>query len=121
MLAFYPLDNLSFLSSTDIIPKTITLPLSSKSVTLNPAAMGTWSCRFWALYIVLQFAHLREDKTLLLQRIKAMRKSRGLTSAERKDIGQKWDAFYNELAVNLANLPLALHWLVTSCLASLPY
>jgi hypothetical protein len=121
MLGYYPLEHLSYLVSHGIIPETVQTPslpafLSfipfPKSIKLNTGKLSLWSCRFWLMYILLQFAHLREDRKLLLQRQKLLRKSKAgtLKLAEELELGNRWDAWWNEIAVNLGNLPLALHW-----------
>lgn len=119
MLGYYPLEHLSYLSSRNIIPTTLPavtshFTSSSKPVTLDPGVLGMWSSRFWALYVVLQFAHLREDRKLLQLRQRALRQAKGsgLTPIEKQEIAKRWDAYWNEIVVNLGNLPLALHWYV---------
>jgi hypothetical protein len=74
-----------------------------------------WSCRFWAFYILLHFAHLREDKKLLEARQRTLRKGKGtsLNIEEKQDMCQKWDMFWSEVVTNLAYLPFSLHWCVT--------
>ncbi|KAK7467231.1 hypothetical protein VKT23_004289 [Stygiomarasmius scandens] len=74
--------------------------------------MSIWSCRFWAAYVVLQIAHLREDWKLLQARTRSYRKVKGtsLNDNEKKEIQKRWDAYWNEVVVNFANLPLALNW-----------
>lgn len=115
MLCFYPLDHLSYLCTHGVIPATIPLPnllrsTSKKVITLKPGVLGMWSCRFWSLYVLLQFAHLREDRKLLLQRQRTLRKAKSVTPSEKREIAKRWDAYYNQIVINLANLPLALHW-----------
>lgn len=118
MLAYYPLEQLSYLGSHGIIPATIKNPLSfiskKKYVSLDPTRLGIWSCRFWAFYVFLQFAHLREDRKLLELRRKALRKAKGtgLTLEEKREIAQRSDAWWSEFLVNLGNLPLTIHWYV---------
>ncbi|KAF9450081.1 hypothetical protein P691DRAFT_702051 [Macrolepiota fuliginosa MF-IS2] len=116
MLAYYPLEHLYYLGSHGIIPTTIKYPLSfplkKKMINLDPNTLGIWSCRFWALYVLLQFAHLREDRKLLQSRQKALRKAKGtgLTPSEKQEIAQRWDAWWSEVVVNLGYLPLTVHW-----------
>jgi len=116
MLAYYPLEHLSYLGSHGIIPKTIKNPLTflskKKYISLDPTTLGIWSCRFWALYVFLQFAHLREDRKLLELRRKALRKAKGtgLTPEEKQEIAQRSDAWWSEVLVNLGYLPLTIHW-----------
>ncbi len=118
MLAYYPLEQLSYLCSHGIISTTIKNPFAflsrKKYITLNPTTLGMWSCRFWALYVFLQFAHLREDRKLLELRRKALRKAKGtgLTPSEKQEVAQRSDAWWSEVFVNLANFPLSIHWCV---------
>ncbi|KAJ2920922.1 hypothetical protein H1R20_g16172, partial [Candolleomyces eurysporus] len=120
MLAYYPLEHLYFLLSHNIIPSTITSPLSffsssktAKRLKLNANKISLWSTRFWALYVFLHFAHLVEDRKLLIQRHKALKMSKGgagLTKKEKKEMGERWDAFWSEVVINLGYLPLTIHW-----------
>ena len=118
MLCYYPLEHLSYLGSHGIIPARIRNPLSifsgKKTIGLNPGVLGRWSCRFWALYVILQFAHLGEDRRLLQSRQKALRKAKGtgLTPSEKQELGQRWDAWWSEVVVNVGYLPLTVHWYV---------
>ncbi|KAH7926099.1 hypothetical protein BV22DRAFT_1104558 [Leucogyrophana mollusca] len=115
MLGYYPLEHLYYLRAHDLIPATIPslttlLGRSTKRITLNTNVLAMWSCRFWALYVILQFAHLREDRKLLVLREKNLKKGKGLTEEDGVDLGNRWDAYWNELIANTANLPLAIHW-----------
>ncbi|KAF7312216.1 TPR-REGION domain-containing protein [Mycena indigotica] len=117
MLGYYPLEHLSYLRTHDVIPASVSSPVSifdstAKPISLDSGFLSRWSCRFWASYIVLQFAHLREDRQLLQFQQRALRrKSRGtVTAAEKQDLARKWDAYFSGLLVNACNLPLALHW-----------
>jgi len=118
MLGYYPLEHLSYLVSHGIIPARIRNPVSvfsgKKTVGLDGGVLGRWSCRFWALYVLLQFAHLGEDRQLLRSRQKALRKARGtgLTAMEKQELGQRWDGWWSEVVVNLGYLPLTIHWCV---------
>lgn len=88
MLAYYPLEHLYYLLSHDIIPDKIALPSatafvpfirtqpSSKSIQLDLGKLGLWSTRFWAAYVVLQLAHLREDSKLLQMRERTLSKTK---------------------------------------------
>ena len=122
LLAFYHLQHLSYLRTHELIPAAVPLPsLPSVSgsgkprrqhaVNINDAAVAAWSSRLWAVYVVLQLAHLREDRALLLKRQRALiRLSPG--EKERAELARRWDAWYNELAVNLSYLPMTIHWYV---------
>jgi len=114
MLGYYPLEHLAYLVSHGIIPARIRNFSGKKTVGLDGNVLGRWSCRFWALYVLLQFAHLGEDRQLLRSRQKALRKARGtgLTALEKRELGQRWDDWWSELVVNIGYLPLTIHWYV---------
>lgn len=123
MLAYYPLEHLYYLLSHSLIPSTVpsiksVFSSNAKPTKLDPNAIGIWSTRFWAFYVFLQFAHLREDRKLLQARERAISKAKrgpggtGISAAEKKELGDRWDAFWNEVVVNLGYLPLTVHWLV---------
>ena len=116
MLAYYPLEHLYYLRSHGILPSTIASPLSLfPSVKLDANKLAKWSSRFWMLYVVLHFAHLKEDKKLLEERQRSLRKGKGtgLSAAEKQDMCQKWDTFWSGVMTNLVDLPIAIHWYVT--------
>ncbi|KAF7972476.1 hypothetical protein HWV62_17900 [Athelia sp. TMB] len=116
MLGYYPLEHASYLRSHDLIPETVPSPASyisdtAKPISINAGKLGMWSCRFWALYVFMQFAHLREDRKLLLQRERSLKKGKAPAMAgELEDLSRRWDAYWNEMVVNLSNLPLTIHW-----------
>jgi hypothetical protein len=117
MLAYYPLEHLYYLGSHGIIPSSMPSPLSvfsekKRRLALDFNKLGLWSCRFWAAYVVLHFAHLVEDRKLLKQRHSSIRKAKGtgLTKEEKKEMEQRWDAFWSEVVINLGYLPLTIHW-----------
>jgi hypothetical protein len=117
MLAYYPLEHVYYLGSHGIIPTVITSPFSlftskKRKLSLDLDTIGLWSCRFWAVYVVLHFAHLLEDRKLLKQRYNSLRKAKGtgLTPAEKSEMRQRWDAFWSEVVINLGYLPLTIHW-----------
>ncbi|KAG6821336.1 hypothetical protein H0H93_000197 [Arthromyces matolae] len=117
MLMYYPLEHLSYLLSHGLIPSTIPSLASlfsstSRPIHLDASKLSLWSTRFWAFYVLLQFAHLREDFKLLRARQRSLRKGKGtgLSSIEKKELEIRWDAYWNELVTNLAYLPLTLHW-----------
>jgi hypothetical protein len=117
MLAYYPLEHLYYLASHGIIGTSIANPLAlfkQKRIQLDVNALGIWSTRFWALYVLLQFAHLREERALLQQKERTLRKAKGTTpnAGEKQELAKRWQGLWNEVAVNLANLPLTVHWFV---------
>ncbi|KIK55467.1 hypothetical protein GYMLUDRAFT_47864 [Collybiopsis luxurians FD-317 M1] len=114
MLGYYPLEHLSYLLSHDVLPSKSTLNLSpflakKQALQLNAGTLSVWSVRCWAFYVALQFAHLREDRKLLQAKYRSLRKIE-LKPAEKEELKKRWDAYWSDLVVNLANFPLALHW-----------
>lgn len=140
MLAYYPLEHLYYLLTHSIIPDKLPLPSltafvpfirtqpSDKSIPLDAGALSIWSTRFWAAYVILQLAHLREDGKLLLMRERALSKSKvritlsarrtraerceqsGASPTEKEEIRKRKNAIFNEWIVNLAYLPQTIHW-----------
>jgi hypothetical protein len=118
MLAFYPLHHISYLRTHDLIPPAFpSLPGNSRPATIKnqstAVSFSLWSSRFWAAYVILQLAHLREDRALLVKRQRALNKlspKERLQPEERAELAHRWDAWYNELAVNLSYLPMTIHW-----------
>lgn len=117
MLAYYTLEHLSYLLFHGVIPSKVPNILSffsssDRQISLDANGLSIWSCRFWALYVFLQFAHLREDFILLRARQKNLRKGKGtgLSSIEKKELQQRWDAYWSDFVTNLGYLPLTVHW-----------
>lgn len=109
MLAYYPLEHLYYLCSHSVLNSVPGVG------TLDATALGLWSTRFWAAYVFLQFAHLKEDQRLLKLRQAALSKKNGKAKAghktpEQVDLEKRHDALFNELVVNLGYLPLTMHW-----------
>jgi hypothetical protein len=117
MLAFYPLHHLSYFRKHDIVPITFPLPsglsLSSASgkprqVAINGAVVSRWSSRLWATYVVLQLAHLCEDRALLIKKQRALSRLSSMQK-ERAELALRWSTWRNEVAVNLSFLPITIH------------
>lgn len=123
MLFYYPLEHLYYLRTHDIIPFSVALrlPFARKpmSIELNATKLALWSTRAWAVYLVLQFYHLREDFLLWKAQQKALLRVKDPSieyDTEKRNLSQRWDAMLNELIGSMANLPLAVHWYVMLCL-----
>ncbi|OBZ72070.1 hypothetical protein A0H81_08047 [Grifola frondosa] len=127
MIAYYPLEHLYYAVSHSLISPEIRLPSlswfipfvrsqpSEKRIPLDVNTLGVWSTRFWAAYVVLQLAHLREDRKLLQVRERSLSKSKATgAQAEKEELKQRWDSLWTELAVNIGYLPLTIHWYVSS-------
>lgn len=87
LLFFYPLDHASYLVSHSIVPAKTSSSLLSRaasitqqsadgSVSLDAGKMTRLSCRFWAVYLVMQLAHLQEDRGILLSEERSLSKSK---------------------------------------------
>ncbi|EEB96037.1 hypothetical protein MPER_04897, partial [Moniliophthora perniciosa FA553] len=115
MLGYYPLEHLGFLRSNDVIPSQLSVRLSPiakpKQLSIDAGELGLWSCRCWAAYVVLQFAHLREQRKLLQTRQRNLRKAKGsnLSIAEKAELKKSWEAYWDGLILNIANFALALN------------
>jgi RNAse (barnase) inhibitor barstar len=119
MLFYYPLEQMSYLGYHGVIPTSFTSPLSvfsskKKKITINPDVLSLWSCRFWAVYVILHIFHLIEDRKLLHRRHALIRKEKGLSKEEKEEMAQRWDAFWSEVVTNLGYLPLTIHWCALS-------
>lgn len=78
MLAYFPLEHIYYLASHSILPTQITRPSllgkASEPINIDIAAISRNSTRLWAFYVLLQIAHLREDRRLLKVRERAVGK-----------------------------------------------
>lgn len=81
MLAYYPLEHLAWLVGHAVLPAPTIFGGKARAGkgkrrgwTIEAGTLGVWSCRCWAVYVVLQFAHLREDMRLLRMRERAVGK-----------------------------------------------
>lgn len=88
MLGYYPFEHVYWFLSHSIIPSVVTLPsfsgalasssekLHQKKVTLDPGQLSRVSCRFWLVYIFLQFLQYGEDQRSLIRKERELRKSK---------------------------------------------
>ena len=117
MVLYCPMEALAYLA----MHKVITLSNETQN------KLWLWGCRFWAFYVVLQFAHLVEDNRLLRARAKALQQSRGPATTDEKavaaepptetrrmwaELRERKDMLLSQLWVNIGYLPLTLHWSV---------
>ncbi|KAI9449105.1 hypothetical protein BJY52DRAFT_1092340, partial [Lactarius psammicola] len=75
ILAFFPLQQLSILRTNDLIPAVLPLPIpfeKPRHVTIKNGAISLRLTRLWMAYVVLQLAHLHEDRALLVKRQRAI-------------------------------------------------
>lgn len=83
LLIYYPLENTSYLSSKGVIP-------------LSPhreAAWSTWSCRFWAAYVVLDVWRLARQRGEMQRKGRAVRMR---MDGGEKDVGAVVEALRRE-------------------------
>lgn len=111
-VCYYPLEHLWWLSFHKIINISDT----------KRDAIGLWSCRFWAAYVVTNFVHLYEDYKALERKKQRLSRDRILmpvnaSPSEKKSlVDQKLalDAerrnFFLGLVTNVGYFPLTLHW-----------
>lgn len=115
MLAYYPLEHLFYLRMHDVIPPFIWLPFQWKPTLLHPGKLVKWSCRFLAVYLLLQFAHLNEDRKLLAKKEKALARATGAEAeTEKVELKKKWAALRTATISTAVKLPTSLHWYVFS-------
>jgi len=109
MLVYYPLEHVYYLAGHSILPLSPT----------KQAQYAMWSCRAWAVYVVLQLVHMKEDWNLIKGRERAIErdfasgtveKTGAEAEALREEVRKRKNAIWNELLVNLGYLPLTLHW-----------
>lgn len=116
MLVYYPLEHLYYFGSHEVYK----VPVKKLST------LAVWSCRAWAVYVVLHFLHLREDFKLLQEKETELARNavakkkveagdlvpadHAATRAEYKTLQRKRRALKLDLFVNLVNLPQCLHW-----------
>ncbi|TRM64399.1 hypothetical protein BD626DRAFT_455718 [Schizophyllum amplum] len=114
MLGFFPLEQLSYLISKDVVPSTLPsvkslYDPSAKPVGVDVNRLGMLSCRFWAAYVFLQFAHMEEDRKLLIMKHRTFKRS-GMTPEQKKELQASWDVLFNQFIANLAYLPMTIHY-----------
>lgn len=121
-ILYYPLEHIYWLGAHNVIP--------ISQATVNK--VGMWSCRFWALYVLVHFVHLAEEYRLL--KIKGRRltaklakdgesteKPAGSSSGvavvtdpasidARASLDEEYKALALNTVVNAAHLPLTVHW-----------
>ncbi|KAG7580079.1 hypothetical protein FFLO_00050 [Filobasidium floriforme] len=117
LIIYYPLENLSFLSSKGVFP-------------LSPARelrWSVWSCRAWMAYVALEFVALWERRNGLIVRQKALevqhRQSLQMevkpadgstmsttTPTSELALQKDWVAWYEDAVSNLGYAPLTVHW-----------
>ncbi|KAJ9114277.1 hypothetical protein QFC22_005729 [Naganishia vaughanmartiniae] len=105
LILYYPLENLSYLSSKGVFP------LSP----LRELTWSIWSCRFWAAYVVLDVWRLVRRKRELQVKAHALRSQ--ATSGEKDQLAEQVKAlqiekigWLEEVVINVGYAPLTIHW-----------
>ncbi|CDH58280.1 hypothetical protein RO3G_04077 [Lichtheimia corymbifera JMRC:FSU:9682] len=108
MLFYYPLEHLYWLGAHQIVP-----------MTENKAnKISVWSCRAWAVWVILEFVRLGEQyrvlkhrETGLLKRIKAGDiESDEDPEAEMASMKAERSSIFVNTMMNIGYFPLTLHW-----------
>jgi hypothetical protein len=117
LIIYYPLENLSFLSSKGVFP-------------LSPARelrWSVWSCRAWMAYVALEFIALWERRNGLIVRQQALEvrnrqsletEGKGadgssmstITPTSELELQKDWVGWYEDAVSNLGYAPLTVHW-----------
>ncbi|KAJ2159906.1 hypothetical protein GGF46_002688 [Coemansia sp. RSA 552] len=104
LVCYYPLEHIYWLGAHRVIP------LSDKAVDDS----GYWSCRFWAVWVVLQFVHLGEEYRLLKsrrQKVFTQEKSDAAKMQQELDaVDADTKSWKIQLLINACYFPLTLHW-----------
>ncbi|OMH84179.1 Peroxisomal membrane protein 11C [Zancudomyces culisetae] len=104
MMLYYPLERIYWFGAHNIIPVSDMTVLKA----------GIYSCRFWAVWVVLNFIKLDSArKALLLQKKRIMSKQDSDAESMQKELGQvdsQLKAWKYSFGNTLAYLPLTVHW-----------
>ncbi|KAJ1867578.1 hypothetical protein LPJ78_000813 [Coemansia sp. RSA 989] len=104
MVCYYPLEHIYWLGAHRIIP------LSEKLVD----DAGYWSCRFWAIWIALQFVHLGEEYRVIKSRRQKIHTRGKVDAAQMQQELDAVDAdaksWWIQLLINTCYFPLTMHW-----------
>ncbi|KAJ1655726.1 hypothetical protein GGF38_004709 [Coemansia sp. RSA 25] len=104
LVCYYPLEHTYWLGAHQI------LPFSEKVVDLS----GYWSCRFWAVWVAMQFVRLGEEYRII------QGKRREIYTRDKIDAAQmqveldavtaETKSWKTQLLINACYFPLTLHW-----------
>ncbi|KAG2187481.1 hypothetical protein INT44_005170 [Umbelopsis vinacea] len=108
MVIYYPLEHLYWLGAHNAIS------LSEKKTN----SIGIWSCRFWALWVVLEFGRIAEQYRLLKKKetslIKKIKDGEITDQAEKQQqiasIQSEKKSMLLGTVINTGYLPLTVHW-----------
>ncbi|CAG8567474.1 2284_t:CDS:2 [Ambispora gerdemannii] len=113
-ILYYPLEHTWWLGQHKVI--------SLSDTKMNQ--IGIWSCRFWAVYVILQFLHLFEEWRLIkLRRIEVSKKlaatgssstsdsaSREEVELEKQVLDTNAERIWRDTIINVGYFPLTVHW-----------
>ncbi|KAI9504053.1 hypothetical protein GGI25_001392 [Coemansia spiralis] len=106
LVAYYPLEHIYWLGAHQI------LPFSDKVVDFS----GYWSCRFWAVWVLLQFVHLGEEFRLVKGRKQKIFTQGKMDAAkmqkELDTVDSDVKSLKVQLLINACYFPLTLHWAI---------
>ncbi|CAG8798176.1 45731_t:CDS:2, partial [Gigaspora margarita] len=72
-----------------------------------------WSCRWWALYVALQFWHLASEWSILKRRRRELRvdgEDVETVQKQKRELKAEGDRIFRETLINVGYFPLTLHW-----------
>ncbi|KAJ1965578.1 hypothetical protein GGI12_000676 [Dipsacomyces acuminosporus] len=104
LVCYYPLEHIYWLGAHKI------MPFSDKLVD----DAGYWSCRFWAVWVALQFVHLGEEYRLIKSRKQKIytegKKDAAKMQEELDAVEADAKSWKIQLLINACYFPLTLHW-----------
>ncbi|KAJ2006658.1 regulation of peroxisome size [Coemansia thaxteri] len=104
LVCYYPLEHIYWLGAHQI------LPFSEKMVDFA----GYWSCRFWAVWVALQFVRLGEEYRLIKGKKQNIYTRDKIDAAQMQGELDAVDAevksWKTQLLINACYFPLTLHW-----------
>ncbi|KAI8900219.1 peroxisomal biogenesis factor 11 [Globomyces pollinis-pini] len=105
MFLYYPLEHTYWLALHQVIPMT--------EATRNK--IGTWSCRFWAAYVIFYFGQLWEERNLRKLKYKAVLAKKSdsdpdTLKEELRKLDEERKGWLLSAFVNSCYFPLTVHW-----------
>ncbi|KAJ1969774.1 hypothetical protein H4R35_006050 [Dimargaris xerosporica] len=106
-LVYYPLEHAYWLGAHHVLPWLSTPRMVN--------GLGMWSCRLWALYVVLHFFTLRDQRRQLIASKRAIYEDKSESSPTAMQAKlERWHTqhkqWWIELIINTAYFPLTVHW-----------
>ncbi|KAJ2898798.1 hypothetical protein IWW38_001229 [Coemansia aciculifera] len=104
LVCYYPLEHVYWLGAHQI------LPFSEKIVDLS----GYWSCRFWAVWVAMQFVRLGEEYRLIQGKRREIYTRDMIDAAQMQveldAVAAETKSWKTQLLINACYFPLTLHW-----------